>query len=413
MQQIESQCTNCGLFTRRSIHHEEKYQSSALLERLRTSNVPATDAEISHIRHTILPTVSGDIFSIDSKVASLHEVIRSMDEERGRLINVQKKYNNLISLHRTLPLEIWSEIFLYTIKKPSDSNAFNASGPIWRLSHVCQRWRSIALSLHSFWSNMTIRFPEAAQHEGNVQCLEMVIQRSRQRLLNVSLRDGILPHRRNLNPDPSILKRMLDIALAESYRWREFHLTSFHGKLSSTMPYESLVNRLPHLESLSLFLVPLESEEHAAVYVFEDCPRLTKLVLGGGTLGVEFPWDQITELDLSCMDFNGDEEERRVCMRLIGQCPSLEILSTPEWYPDDEYEDELAYTTCSNMSKLNASSVHVIDVLILPHLREASLNPDASEIPPNMLYSFKRLLIRSGCLSSLTRLSIASVPLAA
>ncbi|KAF9019331.1 hypothetical protein BDZ89DRAFT_320835 [Hymenopellis radicata] len=84
MQHIPSQCTNCGAFTRRSLHHEEEYQSSVFLERLRTSNFPATDEQISHIRDTILPTVSDDISSIESKVASLHEVIRSMGKsERG------------------------------------------------------------------------------------------------------------------------------------------------------------------------------------------------------------------------------------------------------------------------------------------------------------------------------------------
>ncbi|KAF8997535.1 hypothetical protein BDZ89DRAFT_772440 [Hymenopellis radicata] len=187
MQQIASQCTNCGDFPRRSLHHEEEYQSSVLLERLRTSNFAATDEEISHVRHTILPIVSDDITSIDSKLASLHEVIRSMEEERERLKNVQKKYNNLVSLHRALPLEIWSKIFLCTLPSHIVSNAFDVSGSIWKLSHVCQKWRNIALSLRSFWSTMAIRFPKAAQHETDVERLDAVLQRSRQGPLDVSL----------------------------------------------------------------------------------------------------------------------------------------------------------------------------------------------------------------------------------
>ncbi|KAF9035399.1 hypothetical protein BDZ89DRAFT_1130430 [Hymenopellis radicata] len=103
MQQMASQCTNCGAFTRHSLHHEEEYQTSVLLKRVRTTNFPATDEEISHVRHTILPTVSDDISSIESKLASLQEVITSMEEERERLKNVRKRYSNLISLHRTLP----------------------------------------------------------------------------------------------------------------------------------------------------------------------------------------------------------------------------------------------------------------------------------------------------------------------
>ncbi|KAF9026804.1 hypothetical protein BDZ89DRAFT_830236 [Hymenopellis radicata] len=403
MQQIASQCPNCGAFTRRSLHHEQDYQSSVLLERLRTSNFPATDEEISHVRHTILPTVCDDISSIDSKVASLHEVIRSMEEERERLINVRKKYSNLISLHRTLPLEIWSEIFLHMLSSTSTSNAFDASGSIWKLSHVCQRWRNIALSLHSCWSTMDICFPEAAQHEGDVQRLEAVIQRSRQGLLDVSLSDHVSDTQTS---NPSILKRIFDVVLAESYRWRVLHLSDWGGGLN--MLYASLHNRLPRLEAVGLYCAPLELEEHSAVSVFKDCPRLTKLTLGGGMLGVEFPWDQITELDLSCMDCDGDEEERRACIRLIGQCPSLEILSTPYWDPDDDDDSPI---TSSNACKLNATSVPV--ALTLPLLREASLHPDPATAHYDCLYQFKQLLIRSNGVSTLTCLSLAGVPLAA
>ncbi|KAF8908383.1 hypothetical protein CPB85DRAFT_1436168 [Mucidula mucida] len=91
-----SPCTNCGAFPRRSLHHEEEYQSSVLLERLRTSNFPATDQEISHIRHTILPTISDDISSIDSKVASLHEVTGSRESMRliGLCTSLETLYTN-------------------------------------------------------------------------------------------------------------------------------------------------------------------------------------------------------------------------------------------------------------------------------------------------------------------------------
>ncbi|KAF8890859.1 hypothetical protein CPB85DRAFT_925485 [Mucidula mucida] len=186
MQQSSSQCTDCGAFPRRSLHHEEVYQSSALFERLRTSNFPANEKEIMHIRHTILPTVSNDILSIDFKITSLQEVIRLMEDEREWLINVQKKYSNLISLRRTLPSEIWSAIFVYT--HVIRYNALYASNFVWQFSRVCLNWRNIALSLQLFWSTMCIRFPE--KREADAQRLETVLQRSRQGLLDVSLSDG-------------------------------------------------------------------------------------------------------------------------------------------------------------------------------------------------------------------------------
>ncbi|KAF9023484.1 hypothetical protein BDZ89DRAFT_1136671 [Hymenopellis radicata] len=405
MPQIAAQCTNCGAFTRRSFHYEEEYQSS-VLERLRTSNFPATDEEISHVRHTILPTVSDDISSIESKIASLHKVMRSMEEERERLINVQKRYHNLVSLHRTLPSEIWSEIFLYTLSSASDLNAFNASGSIWQLSHVSRRWRSIALSLGSFWSTMDIRFPKVAQQDGDVQRLETIIHRSRERPLDISLSDyrfdGQIP-----SSNPSILKHLLEIIFAESYRWRKVALPDC--RMYWNILEKPLNNQLPHLESLGLVVDP---EAYSVVSMFRACPRLRKLTLRGTIPpAIELPWDQITELDLSRVDLD-DEGGRRACLRLIGQCPSLEILTMSEW---DSADDESAYTaiTCSNMRKLYATSVPVIDALTLPRLRDASLSPNDSLIHFDILHSFKRLLIRSNCLGALTRLSLNSVPLAA
>ncbi|KAF9002215.1 hypothetical protein BDZ89DRAFT_666697 [Hymenopellis radicata] len=403
MLQTVSQCTNCGAFTRRSLHHEEEYQSSVLLERLRTSNLPATDEEISHIRHTILSTVSDEISSIDSKVASLHEAIRSMEEERESLKAVQKKYNNLVSLHRTLPSEIWSEIFLQTLSSRSDPNAFDASGSIWQLSHVCQRWRNVALSLRSFWTYVNLRFPKAAQQEADVQRLEVVLQRSRQGPLDVSLQSqsGYCP-----SSDPSILKRILDIILAESHRWRVLHLSDYRGSLN--MLYAPLHNRLPRLQRLSLECGQIEPKDQS---IFKDCPCLTKLTLGGSPPVLEFPWDQITELDLAGMDAEGDEDDIRACMRLIGLCTSLETLSVPYWYlEDDEAESPYTPTTCSNVRKLDIKSVRVIDALTLPRLREAFLHRGPAY---DALYSFKQLLVRSNSLSALTSLSLASVPLAA
>ncbi|KAF9023481.1 hypothetical protein BDZ89DRAFT_156779 [Hymenopellis radicata] len=230
MQHVTMHQLWCFIQTESSPHHEEEYQGSVFLERLRTSNFPATDEEISHVRHTILPTVSDDISSIESKVASLREVIRSMGEERERLVNIQKRYNNLISLHRALPSEILSEVFLYTLASYSYSNAFDASGTIWQLSHVCQRWRNVALSLHSFWSTMEIRFPKAAQQEADVQRLETVLQRSLQGPLDVFLSEDLSDRRTPTgSSNPLILKRMLDVIFAESHRWRKARVSFARG----------------------------------------------------------------------------------------------------------------------------------------------------------------------------------------
>ncbi|KAF8908391.1 hypothetical protein CPB85DRAFT_791012 [Mucidula mucida] len=403
MQNITSQCTGCGLFERRSLHHEEQYQSSGPLERLRTSNLAATDEEMFHVQRTILPTISDDISSIDFKLAALQKVITSMEKEREKLHNVQKKYSSLITLHRALPVEIISKIFLDTLSNGVDFNAFHTSGPIWQLSHVCQRWRNVALSLRSFWSTMLIRFPEAAQHEGNVQRLETIIQRSLHGPLDLSLIGDCSDQSSN----PSIQKRMFELIFAESYRWRNLELpdSRMYGNVLSA----PLLNHLPRLESLRLaFRV---RNPWGYLSAFEGCPHLRKLSLSGTIPpALHLPWTQITELDLSCVDVD-ENEDRRACLRLVRQCPSLEFLTM--WDSVDDNGAIYTAITCPNLCKLSsASSVPFIDALTLPRLREASLYPEDSS-SHFLLSSFNRLLIRSNCLGALARLSLDNLPLAA
>ncbi len=254
---------------------------------------------------------------------------------------------------------------------------------------------------------MEIHFP--AEHESDVQRLEAVVQRSHQGLLDVYLTDDEVDGR-IVMLDSSISKRMLDNIFAESYRWRKAHLS--FSCVGWNILYAPLHNRLPRLESLALYFTPLALQEQSSVPAFENCPSLTKLALSGGMLDVEFPWDQITELDLSAIVIDGAEEEHRACMRLIKGFPSLKILSTPFWdlEDDDKTESSDIPTSYSNVLKLTAMTVPA--ALTLPLLREACLLPDPNTAQHNCLYSFQHLLTRSNCMNGLTSLSLVSVPLA-
>ncbi len=247
---------------------------------------------------------------------------------------------------------------------------------------------------------MDLHFPQAAQCEADVERLKVVVQRSRHGLLDVSLSDNNHKTSRSI----SILRDMLDIILAESYRWGEFKLSDRTGNLNI---FNASPPRLPRLEAARLYHVP---PRHSTLKsVFKDCPRLTKLTICQSTLDIVFPWEQITELELRYMDFKsyGEKEGPREWISLIGRCLSLEILSMPQW---GFYDLKEPYTpiTCSNMSKLDIESVPVIDALTLPVLREASLHPSATE---DSLYSLEQLLIRSNYMNGLTGLSLTTVSL--
>ncbi|KAF8890854.1 hypothetical protein CPB85DRAFT_1441093 [Mucidula mucida] len=115
-----------------------------------------------------------------------------MKEECDVLRIVEDKYQGLVSAHRAIPRELWLDIFLYAQSEYSDDlDPLKPSGIIWRLSHVCQAWRDVALSLHSFWSRITLTFGERVHTEKTVQLLQLVLDRSR--LLDISLHHASSP----------------------------------------------------------------------------------------------------------------------------------------------------------------------------------------------------------------------------
>ncbi|KAF8908389.1 hypothetical protein CPB85DRAFT_1562851 [Mucidula mucida] len=242
---------------------------------------------------------------------------------------------------------------------------------------------------------MSIFFPEAAQHEGDVQRLETIIQRSLQGPLDLSL----IGDNNDKGSNPSIQKRMFKIIFAESYRWRKVYL--MYGNVLSAPS----LDHLPRLESLTLSFDGRNPGAYPSA--FEGCPHLRKLSLGGTIPpALHLPWAQITELELAGVDTD-DMENRRACLRLIRQCPSLESLAMPETDSMDNDEAVNMVITYPNMRKLFNAPALVIDNLTLPRLQEASLYSSFK-----ILSAFNRLLFRSNCWGALARLWLDNVPLA-
>ncbi|KAF9023464.1 hypothetical protein BDZ89DRAFT_156301 [Hymenopellis radicata] len=108
-----SLCTQCGTISKPSLQYVHELETSILLHNLRTSNVPATDHESSHIQHNILPNIDTDISSISAKIRSLQDVIASLQQERDALESVRERYRGLISPCHAVPPELWEQIIFY------------------------------------------------------------------------------------------------------------------------------------------------------------------------------------------------------------------------------------------------------------------------------------------------------------
>ncbi|KAF9035094.1 hypothetical protein BDZ89DRAFT_499831 [Hymenopellis radicata] len=241
-------CDRCGAFPRRSVYHDWEYQNSAALGRLRASNFLATDQEVFYIQN-VVSTLDNDISHMESKMLSLRRVINSMKAERDALKNVKHNYNVLISPYRRIPPEVWSRIFLFTQEEERDFNSYAPSGVIWHISHVCQMWRNVALSLQAFWARLELEFPADSQPEDD-NVLELALKRSHPWPLDISVTsNGLSPRFDPPNCNPAIRDRVLGMLFAESYRWKTVSLTEL--RLNSDALYAPLQGPLPMLESCS------------------------------------------------------------------------------------------------------------------------------------------------------------------
>ncbi|KAF9030448.1 hypothetical protein BDZ89DRAFT_668145 [Hymenopellis radicata] len=243
---MESNRSPCGALPRRSVLLERHDQTAIPFHRLSVSNLPPTDLEVSDIQTTILPVLEQDISGADAAVTAARLALESLEQERDALKNIKQNYENIISTRRRIPPEIWSVIFLYAHSLESDHKFDWPSRTIWQLSQVCQTWRDLALSLHSCWSSIVLRFSSEWQgSEMDVEILAFVLERSRQHSLDITLCNF---HRIGDSP---FLRRMREKVFAESHRWRTARLVDYH-EVRPDLLYAPLRGRLPQLEGLDL-----------------------------------------------------------------------------------------------------------------------------------------------------------------
>ncbi|KAF8997536.1 hypothetical protein BDZ89DRAFT_772505 [Hymenopellis radicata] len=361
--------------------------------------------------HNILPNIDKYISSISAKIRSLQDVIASLQQERDALENVRERYRGLISLCRGVPPEVWERILFYVHEDEQiDDEEFTVSNrtcSIWDMAKVCQTWRVVAVSLHSCWTKLRLEFPEDGKTERDVWALEVALQRSGQHPLDITLISGYIPD----DFDPSFRDRMLTMVHAESHRWRDARLSEYD--MNSDIAYAPLRGRLPMLESLNLFLsgefdTDSPVDEQSVLTVFDDCPRLTKVVLTGTQL-VELPWAQIRELRLEDICRIWVEEACRQFVSLVGRCANLQVLQARAF--EVEENPPPSSTICPSMRVLDMAIDYVIDRLTLPRLQEVILSKDAHNPHTDTLRSFHRLLQRSECASNITSLQIRDIPL--
>lgn len=123
--------------------------------RYRPSNEILPDYEQNVIRKLISESQS----SLDSLEEEIYSIEKTLQALNARCIWEKTRMKGLltgIAPHKTLPPEILSMIFLYTVGEGQTHMRWRARECPWNVIQVCSRWRAIAMSETRLWSTMIL-----------------------------------------------------------------------------------------------------------------------------------------------------------------------------------------------------------------------------------------------------------------
>ncbi|KAJ7607910.1 hypothetical protein FB45DRAFT_763762, partial [Roridomyces roridus] len=114
------------------------------------SNEPPDSSEIPFIQSTS-SRIDARLSVLDGEIARL----KQFAAERAVLVSYGAQTKAALSPMRRMPNELLIEIFVLTVPSVKSDGpwacTFSMRGSPWVLTHVCSRWRAVAISTPALW----------------------------------------------------------------------------------------------------------------------------------------------------------------------------------------------------------------------------------------------------------------------
>ncbi|KAK0466635.1 hypothetical protein IW261DRAFT_1683578 [Armillaria novae-zelandiae] len=170
-----------------------------IIELLQTNASP-TPIEMQSLQATLSETPNR-IAELDSLIDSTTSLLRYLTNDRNQALENQANAKKILSPCRRLPNELLTNIFIRCSLRDRYSSPLNPRALHWTLSHVCRKWREVAIGTAEIWSHIHLNFVYdpflngSRIHEAAFM-LGVVLDRARPHDLDVfiSLKDDISTH---------------------------------------------------------------------------------------------------------------------------------------------------------------------------------------------------------------------------
>ncbi|KAK7461273.1 hypothetical protein VKT23_008449 [Stygiomarasmius scandens] len=276
--------------------------------------------------------------------------------------------------------EILSYIFLFASQ--SDENRYDSSTimPL-TISHTASRWRRVAQSTGTLWTNVVITNLSCA----SIQRIHTWLFRSKKYPLRILLdfRDDVWDWEGRHQFTAQHMKILLPLLTPHVERWKSFDLITdtwepIHTFLSMTRK----VSSAPMLEYLMLSrcnayfarrgqsFQPADLKVHIPLFGGVSLPKLREISF----VGVHVNWAQSSLCNLRKLEFKFHAYEVMPSLqeftKILSLCPNLDTLSILGWGPRlDNYNPEVGFSASDDDSdKLTPSLSELKSTIVLENL---------------------------------------------
>ncbi|KAF8207827.1 hypothetical protein K438DRAFT_1814358 [Mycena galopus ATCC 62051] len=216
---------------------------------------------------------------------------------------VQQRLQSYIYPVLTLPPEIVSEIFIHVLPPYPRCPPLTGGLSPTSLTHICRKWREIALSTPALWRAIWISYEDRIPAEGRARMSDLWLRRSGSCPLSIRLDDD--------DGEEEASKSFTSVVPYRA-RWEYLELGDAHFH---HIHFYTIAGSMPLLRHLHLVLPTIDILGN--VVDFGELPLLRSAYLNDiAALRIILPWAQLTSLAL--LDVYMD-----VCVSILRQTSSL------------------------------------------------------------------------------------------
>jgi hypothetical protein len=357
------------------------------------TNVPPTNLQSDSVRQLIL-NCQKDALGLRVQYRGRKTPLDIITRRENALRSIAA-WKVVLSPVRHIPCEILGEIFPFCVDVADGTKSTDdpRESPIL-MSHICSRWRDVALNTPRLWDSLVFLFPRGFPKRA-VPILRELVHRSTPHQLTTYISSDSF----SVSHPPDILSQLIAIP--------EFNQRI--QKLDLTMPiphFQDLMHiPIPHFPGLTTLRLDIcistNQKFVGRILNFFKSPRLRELSIRCTywtesffiALSPHFPWAQLVDLDLD-LNLRGIE-----VIRILAQCTNLRRCGLLTLTPPYQQLD-LALCTLPSLQDLAVDSYECTSWLFeffrFPNLTHLDLT--INDWPAEALSSFQTV--------SLTHLSL-------